>query len=103
MKLILKELRGNKKQIDICKELNISTKNFSNYETGRSEPDFDTLEKLANYFDVSLDYLCGRQYSNNIGYVAEDRRETIKSLSKLDDDEFKKVEGYVKALLDSKK
>jgi len=31
-----------------------------NYEAGESSPTLEKLEALANVFDVSLDYLCGR-------------------------------------------
>lgn len=34
---------------------------ISNYENGYCEPDFQTLVKLADFFDVSTDYLLGRK------------------------------------------
>jgi transcriptional regulator with XRE-family HTH domain len=33
---------------------------ISNYESGRSEPSYEALEKLSTYFHVSVDYLLGR-------------------------------------------
>lgn len=33
---------------------------FSGYENGTREPDHQTLQKFADYFDVSIDYLLGR-------------------------------------------
>ena len=40
----------------------LGVKNFSNYtyEKGRSEPNIDGLIALADFFDVSIDYLVGR-------------------------------------------
>lgn len=35
------------------------------YEQERREPDIETLKKLADYFDVSLDYLLGRTDTPN--------------------------------------
>ena len=32
---------------------------ISNYEAGKREPEFDTIKKLASYFNVSVDYLIG--------------------------------------------
>lgn len=55
----LKNLRekSNLLQKDISKDLNISTSTIGMYEQGRREPDNSTLKKIANYFDVSTDYL----------------------------------------------
>lgn len=58
----LKELRTsqNLKQKDIAEALGISVQAYSNYENGNREPDLETLNNLANYFKVSVDYLLGR-------------------------------------------
>ena len=56
---------------DLRREFNISGKtlaqwldvtdaNVSQWETGRNYPNQAVLEKIADYFDVSLDYLMGR-------------------------------------------
>jgi len=42
------------------KKLGISRAALSHYETDRRQPDYDTLRDIANYFNVSLDYLLGR-------------------------------------------
>ena len=41
-------------------DLFLSPNSISRYETGEREPDFATLIKIANYFDVSIDYLLER-------------------------------------------
>lgn len=58
----LKELRHEKNvlQKDIAKKLNISTSAYGFYEQGKRTPDLATLESLADYFNVSIDYLLGR-------------------------------------------
>lgn len=57
----LKELRSEKElsQTQLAKELGVSQRSVSNWETGVRQPDFETLEKLANFFAVSTDYLLG--------------------------------------------
>lgn len=57
----LKKLRESKhlKQSDLAKELGIGRTTLSNYELNNREPDFNTLGKIANYFNVSIDYLLG--------------------------------------------
>ncbi|WP_076178653.1 helix-turn-helix domain-containing protein [Clostridium botulinum] len=58
----LKELREQKQltQNEFASILGIGRTTLSHYELNNREPDFETLEKIANYFDVSIDYLVGR-------------------------------------------
>ncbi len=58
---ILKTLREEKNitQADIASKLGISRPAYTNYERGTRNPDFDTLIKISNLFDVSTDYLLG--------------------------------------------
>ncbi len=58
----LKELRKahNKTLKDVAEAFNTSPQVISRYELEQTEPDFATLNKLADYFDVSIDYLLGR-------------------------------------------
>lgn len=55
-------LKINKKllQKEIAEAVGISVRTYQRYETGERTPDTDTLIKLADYFDVSTDYLLGR-------------------------------------------
>ena len=57
----LKELRVEMKlsQADLAKELNVSQRSISSWETGFRQPDFETLERIAKFFDVTTDYLLG--------------------------------------------
>ena len=58
----LKELRKKKgiSQLRLATELNTTQNTISRYETGEREPGIDELIKLADYFNVSVDYLIGR-------------------------------------------
>lgn len=58
----LKQLRleRNIMQKDLAELLNVTTRAMRNYEQGLHEPCYDALIALADYFDVSLDYLVGR-------------------------------------------
>lgn len=64
----LKELRKMKKvsQIKLALDLNMSQNSISRYETGEREPDFASLIKIADYFNVSIDYLLERTDNPNI-------------------------------------
>ena len=57
----IKELRTERgiTQADLAKILKISDRAVGYYENGDREPDYSTLLKIADYFDVSIDYLLG--------------------------------------------
>ncbi len=58
----LKEIRKAQKvtQKQLANELSISERNYQDYEYGKVVPSATILIALADYFDVSLDYLVGR-------------------------------------------
>ncbi|MCI1777706.1 MULTISPECIES: helix-turn-helix transcriptional regulator [Paenibacillus] len=58
----LRELRSRKKisQQELSDRLGFNRATYARYETGNTQPDFDTLKKLADFFEVSTDYLLGR-------------------------------------------
>lgn len=47
-------------QSELAKELGLSTSTISMYEVGKREPDFETEEKIADYFNTDLNILRGR-------------------------------------------
>lgn len=58
----LKELRLNEKltQEELAVKLNISRVNYTRYETDKVRPDFETLIKIADFYDISLDEIFDR-------------------------------------------
>ena len=58
----LKEIRKAKgiSQLKLAIDLNTSQNTISRYETGEREPGINELIKIADYFNVSIDYLVGR-------------------------------------------
>lgn len=73
MKMKYKNIRSIREDNDVTQQqmaelLNISQNTYSQYETGKIEWTASTLIKIADYFDVSVDYLLDRtkekKYSN---------------------------------------
>lgn len=62
MKLRLKEIRYNRgfTQKQIADQIGCSPGAYSKYETGDREPSIDILNRLADFYGVSVDYLVGR-------------------------------------------
>lgn len=58
----LKELRAenNESQQQLGRVLNMSKMAISHWESGHSEPSIAQLIAIANHYDVSVDYLVGR-------------------------------------------
>ena len=58
----IKELREDKdlRQKDLAKILNISQQQYARYELEESEMCYDQLNKLADYYNTSIDYLLYR-------------------------------------------
>lgn len=47
-------------QYQLAKLLNIATSTLGMYETGKRKPNVEMLEQIAEFFNVSTDYLLGR-------------------------------------------
>ena len=58
----LRELRKQKNinQIKLAMDLETTQNTISRYETGEREADYATLIRIADYFNVSIDYLLER-------------------------------------------
>jgi transcriptional regulator with XRE-family HTH domain len=71
-------VREEKKQEDIAKKIGISRSTLGMYEQNRRMPDIETVKRLADVFNVSIDWLLDH---------------------KLDDDELKGMEEFRKLLV----
>jgi len=63
-------------QLELANKINISRASLSHYEAGRRDPDTSTLEKLADFFNVSIDYLVGRTNSRQSSEITYNLTET---------------------------
>lgn len=59
---VLKYLRTkeNLSQLELAQKLNMSKSAISMYEVGQRKPDYDTLEVIADFFNVDMNFLLGR-------------------------------------------
>ncbi len=78
----LKELRLEKSfsQKEFALKLNITQQTYSDYETGRTNPDISTLIKISDLLEVSIDYLLAR--SDDLGSITiYPKTDTLTALS----------------------
>ncbi len=59
----------NLTQDDLAKQLNLSKANISRYEIGSRQPSIETIVKISEFFNVSLDWLFGRSIIKHFTYV----------------------------------
>lgn len=59
---LIRQLRKEKRlsQTELAKYLHVSQATVTAWETGRSDPNISALNALADFFNVSTDYLAGR-------------------------------------------
>ncbi|MBP0958396.1 MAG: helix-turn-helix transcriptional regulator [Oscillospiraceae bacterium] len=64
----IKELRKehNITQVKFAEIFNISSGTIAMWETGKRTPDIETIQKIAKYFNVSVDWLTGNSETRNI-------------------------------------
>ena len=99
----LKELRTSigLQQKEIASALNISKQSYSNYELGQREPSLNMLCTLADYFNVSVDYLLGHDCEKEM--PAFQRKTEIQAyFDELSPYEQGEIIGYIKRILYNK-
>lgn len=81
----LRNLRktNKKNQNEVSRDLNITRVTYGRYESGETEPTIETLCKLADYYNVSLDYLVGRNFNNSVGYLTENEKQLLHNFRQL--------------------
>lgn len=100
----LKTLRNQKgiTQDDIARIINTSRSCISNYESGNREPDNETILIIADYFNVSVDFLLGRSAVRTL-FKDEDTlcrvQEILSSLESVNFLDISKSSTYVKCTI----
>ena len=99
----LKKLRKQRDltQEELAKLLNISRTTYVGYERKTSEPNLEFLFKLADFYDVSLDYLCGRQ-NNNLVYVdslTELQKQLVSTIKDMSQEQCMLLDAYAQGLI----
>ena len=89
---MLKYLRSSHgiSQAELSKAIGVSPSTIGMYETGEREPNFEIEEKIADYFNVSLDTLRGKSAAA-----------PLIELDKLSDQNQTRLLAYYQALIDS--
>lgn len=97
----LKELRGDKSQSQVALDLNVSRGAVGMWESGERFPNYLTLKKISNYFNVSIDYLLDNEKFENktsgMLIIPTEKKETVQQLLALPEKLFIYISGEIKA------
>ena len=92
---MLKNVREktNISQKEMASFLNVSQQALSRWEKSQTEPDYKTLIKISNYFDVSIDYLLGKTEIKNYENPFEDNieKQLFKKIKTMNKKQKKKI------------
>mgnify|MGYP001852586760 CR=1 FL=1 len=88
-------------QREMASLLNLAKATYARYETGETEPDFQTLFKIANYFNCSIDYLLGHQTQGilHLDSLTQAQRKLVELIQKLNNDQALIAIGYFSEML----
>ena len=85
-------------------ELQVSKSAYNYWEQGKIEIDFENLKKIADYFNVSVDYLLGRDTPENANKKIDETISRIdRKFNKLNKEQQAQIENYLDFLLFQKK
>ena len=98
LKKLRKRIGVNQKEI--AEKIGVTDKTYANYENGNTEPNIQTIIKLADYFHITADELLGRNQQNIIdkGLLNELELDIIDKMRQLDRDNQIRLQTYIYAL-----
>lgn len=101
---ILKKLRTENglSQQELTDRLTINRSTYARYETSSTQPDYETLERIADYYNVTIDYLLGRSSHPKLSAerdkdVNKEVEELMKLLQAMPDEKRKEMEARILA------
>ncbi|WP_017187232.1 helix-turn-helix domain-containing protein [Alkalibacillus haloalkaliphilus] len=86
----LRDIRKQKNmtQEEVAKKIEVGRTTYAMYEQGRREPDYETLKKICELFEVSYDYLLnGSEQSNENLYFFD--------LEGLSEEQIEEIKGHI--------
>lgn len=93
--LLRKERHLTKKEV--AEYLKIDQSTYGKYELNKREPDYNTLQKLADFYNVSVDFLLGRTDIRNY-QISEAQSDYIIDVSGLPEEVMKQAKDYIEFL-----
>ena len=105
--LIYLRKRADLTQVELAKKLGVSRSTIGNYEKGIRTPDYEMLEKIADFFNVDLNFLLGKSGNEadlykryaEAEFKEKVEKEILRLFRKLNSDGQDKVRAYMEDLI----
>lgn len=105
--LIYLRKRADLTQVELAKKLGVSRSTIGNYEKGIRTPDYEMLEKIADFFNVDLNFLLGKSGNEadlykryaEAEFKEKAEKEILRLFRKLNSDGQDKVRAYMEDLI----
>lgn len=97
MKLKSLRLQQAKTQKQVADDTNLTQATYANYEIGKTQPDYETLKRLADYFHTTTDNLLEHDvpYLLDKSILTAKQRNLVNIVSQLDDRLCDLTEAYI--------
>lgn len=98
-------LLAEKTQVETAQQLGVTQHTYSNYELGKTQADYETLIKLADYFHTTVDSLLGHEvpYLLDKSKLTPKQRNIINLVPLLSNEACDMAEGYISGLIDGER
>ena len=86
------------KQIDLASRLNVRQGTISNWESGKTEPDIESLQRLADIFGTTVDYVLGGGTTSDHKPLTSDEEQLLsayRAMSEQKKQELISYAGYI--------
>lgn len=100
---IFYDLCGKKgmKPLQVVKEIGIAHGSITKWKNG-AMPSTKSLQKIADYFDVSVAYLLGKEDTAPATPIEDNKKELFGHIDQMTDEQLEQLKTYAKFLIESK-
>ena len=102
----MKELRerAGLSQYELAPKLGLKQSTYANYEIEKTQPTIEMLMKIADFYGVSLDYLCEHKTQNilQLSLLNDTQREIVNKVVEMNERQQDRTLGYIENLFENK-
>lgn len=94
-------LQNDLTQEQLAKELNMPRTKYARYELNTSQPNIETLIKLANFYHTTVDAILGHEvpYLLDKSTLTQEQRELLEDIKNLSPENCKRVKDFITGIL----